>query len=80
MAASIHCPKCNGVIPSTLAESTDSPQELARTCAGMRSCLYVPCDDINCRAKEAPDTREEWRDAAIHWRRHRYMSGCSHGG
>jgi hypothetical protein len=47
---------------------------------GLHECLYVDCDSADCRALKDPRTLEEWRDAANHWKTHRYMHGCSHGG
>ena len=42
-------------------------------------CEYVPCDQAECRAKDNPKDGHEWRESALHWRRHRYLGGCSHG-
>lgn len=38
----------------------------------------VGCDDRTCEAKDKPETPDEWRAAAEHWRRHSYLHGCSH--
>lgn len=38
----------------------------------------VKCDR-DCRALAEPETREEIRAAYIHWRKHSYLHGCSHG-
>jgi hypothetical protein len=42
-------------------------------------CPYVSCDDDDCRALDDPQTLEEWRAAAEHWREHSLYHGCSHG-
>jgi hypothetical protein len=39
---------------------------------------FVSCDDF-CPAKDDPETREEFILAYTHWRRHKNLSGCSHG-
>lgn len=39
---------------------------------------HVPCD-AGCMALREPQTTEQWRAAAFHWRDHPYLSGCSHG-
>ena len=38
----------------------------------------VRCDDY-CGAKEEPVTLEETQATLTHYRRHSYLSGCSHG-
>ncbi len=74
------CPKCSQALPKFLTDDTDqTPEDLARLCQYQNTCPYVPCDQINCRAKVKPVTLEEWQAAADHWRRHYYMAGCSHG-
>jgi hypothetical protein len=39
--------------------------------------IHVHCDQW-CGALEEPQTLEEYRAALEHWRRHGYLSGCSH--
>jgi len=39
---------------------------------------YVRCDQ-RCRALLHPTTLEEALRTIEHWRRHRYLCGCSHG-
>jgi hypothetical protein len=51
-----------------------------RDCQGCRhDAGLVSCDNNNCKAKSDPQTTQELRDAVEHWRRHGYLSGCSHG-
>ena len=38
---------------------------------------FVRCD-IRCQAKDEPNTLEEYIAAYEHWRKHRFLSGCSH--
>jgi hypothetical protein len=38
---------------------------------------YVACD-LLCKAKDKPETLEEYKAAYEHWRRHQYLCGCSH--
>lgn len=38
---------------------------------------HVACDEL-CRALREPSAAEEWKAAAVHWRDHGYLSGCSH--
>lgn len=73
------CPKCGGNLHPGVAEPDDPPEDRASACARDGGCRYVACDDLRCMALKTPDTREEWRDAAEHWRSHRYLCGCSHG-
>jgi len=40
----------------------------------------VACDDAACTAVVNPVTIEELQVALAHWRGHRYLYGCSHGG
>lgn len=39
--------------------------------------IHVHCDEW-CMALDDPQTDPEIRAALTHWRRHRYLSGCSH--
>lgn len=79
----MQCPKCGRDLP--FADPDETPEQLSRMCAegyGTSSstiCPYVACDDVNCRAKQFPDTLEEWKAAATHWRYHHVNYGCSHG-
>lgn len=73
------CPKCQ-------KEAWDY-YEGAR---GHEDCPYAPCDDQACRALLNPhsvngviggDTAayvQRLNDAIEHWRRHKYLGGCSH--
>jgi hypothetical protein len=36
------------------------------------------CCDVRCKAKDKPETLEEYKAAYEHWRRHQYLRGCSH--
>jgi hypothetical protein len=36
------------------------------------------CCDVRCKAKDKPETLEEYKAAYEHWRRHQYLAGCSH--
>lgn len=38
----------------------------------------VECDNPNCEALDQPETLEEYKIAYEHWRKHSYLSGCSH--
>ena len=38
----------------------------------------VECD-LSCKAKEEPETLEEYKATLEHYREHPYLSGCSHG-
>lgn len=38
----------------------------------------VRCDDENCRAKEEPETLEEYKETLEHYKSHSLLSGCSH--
>ena len=38
----------------------------------------VPCDD-ECKAKENPETLEEYEATLDHYKYHGYLHGCSHG-
>jgi hypothetical protein len=40
--------------------------------------VHVRCDE-NCRALTAPESGQEWRATAEHWRSHGFLGGCSHG-
>ena len=42
-------------------------------------CLFVHCDDANCRARREPRTESEAFEALDHWKNHSLMCGCSHG-
>lgn len=72
------CPKCRSQLPPSLAEVEDTADDRARVCAN-HGCRYVACDSLRCLALKEPNTREEWREAAEHWKNHHLMSGCSHG-
>lgn len=77
------CPKCGRAGP--WLDPEDEDRQRARSCAtsaeiwAAEACPYVPCDLDDCRAKVAPETIEEWRQARDHWRDHGYLGGCSHG-
>lgn len=60
------CPKCG-------AQLNGEPER------GHDGCPYVACDHEACRALVTPRTADEWEQAAIHWQKHRYLHGCSHG-
>lgn len=38
----------------------------------------VECD-ISCKAKEQPETIEEYKSTLDHYKNHSLLSGCSHG-
>lgn len=42
-------------------------------------CPYEQCDDPTCKALKVPGTLEEYQAAYLHWKRHQYLCGCSHG-
>lgn len=50
---------------ATAAHEERRAQIVRRAEAGL-----VPCEERTCPAKEAPVTLEEWRDVAVHWKRH----------
>ena len=76
--AELTCPKCGQALPEYAG---DTPQERANHCASIEGgCWYVPCDDLACRALQVPGDVAELREAVEHWRRHQYLSGCSHAG
>lgn len=46
---------------------------------GYHDCVvHVGCDR-ECKALTDPQTAQEWKQTAIHYRDHSYLSGCSHG-
>ena len=71
------CPKCEQELPSWVDD--EDAKDRARICILEASCLFVPCDDLSCRALKSPATKLDWEIATEHWRSHRYMHGCSHG-
>lgn len=72
------CPKCGGDLPEWVDPKEDE-EILVVICQDQDTCIYVPCDDIKCRALIAPVTTDEWERSSNHWRAHRYLLGCSHG-
>lgn len=85
MTTTAHCPKCGRALPWVEADDYSNPADLARECAtqaeyfALKPCVYVPCDSVACRAKQQPQTLEEYGAALDHWRSHQYLGGCSHG-
>lgn len=82
MAEIPRCPKCDQPLP--YCDSDDDAAQLARACSqhyggGARECVYVPCDDLTCRALRVPATEGQYYDAYVHWRHHANAGGCSHG-
>lgn len=39
---------------------------------------FIACDE-SCKAKEDPETFEDYKKAYEHYKNHSYLSGCSHG-
>jgi len=39
---------------------------------------FVECDE-SCKAKENPETLEEYKATLEHYKHHSLLSGCSHG-
>lgn len=74
----IYCPKCGDDIEPWLADFEDKAAYIARAHAQYGACKHVVCDSLECRALKDPQTLDEWRDAAEHWRSHSCLGGCSH--
>jgi hypothetical protein len=75
----VTCPRCGHELPAYIADADDDERTRARCCTTHELCTYVPCDLLSCRALNSPQTLEQWREAAEHWRTHHYLHGCSHG-
>jgi hypothetical protein len=51
----------------------------ARWMLDLEERARVACD-ADCGAFEQPHTIDEYQVALEHWKRHRFLGGCAHGG
>ena len=77
------CPRCHDSLDTLWGESWEyrSHRPPSDDDHVTGTCLYEPCDDLECRALKDPNygNVSQLADAYEHFKSHRYLSGCAHG-